>query len=167
MHPWVPETIQILIDLWSNHSTAEITEAVNEWHRRNAQMNGRRYWPSTTEPGVMYQAAKLGLITKRKASAFYQKVKKLRARMHYVNPKVRLAVLERDKHRCLLCGAADNLEVDHIIPVSDGGTAAPENLQTLCRSCHRSHKGCLHVDFRKPYAKKHCPVCHENHYRNV
>lgn len=27
-------------------------------------------------------------------------------------------------------------EVHHIIPLSQGGTHAPENLMSLCRSCH-------------------------------
>ena len=167
MHPWVPETIQLLIDLWATHTVAEITQAVNAWHERNGQLKGWRYWPVTTEPGVMYQAAKLTLISKQKASAFHRKVKKLRARMHYVNPKVRAAILARDNHRCLLCGATDNLEIDHIVPATNGGTSSPQNLQTLCHTCHRSEKGESQVDFRKPYAKQHCPFCHEDHYRNI
>ncbi len=27
-------------------------------------------------------------------------------------------------------------EVDHIVPLSRGGSDAPENLQSLCRECH-------------------------------
>ena len=27
-------------------------------------------------------------------------------------------------------------EVDHIVPLSQGGTDAPENLQPLCKPCH-------------------------------
>jgi len=27
-------------------------------------------------------------------------------------------------------------EVDHILPLNDGGTHHPDNLQTLCKSCH-------------------------------
>lgn len=27
-------------------------------------------------------------------------------------------------------------EVDHIIPLADGGTNDPENLQALCKACH-------------------------------
>lgn len=46
---------------------------------------------------------------------------------------------------CPLCvfefvfGAEDpNIEVDHKVPVSAGGTDDPENLQAVCRSCNRS-----------------------------
>ena len=48
----------------------------------------------------------------------------------------RRAVFERDAYRCVQCGSYRSLEVDHIYPVSRGGTADIENLQTLCRDCN-------------------------------
>ena len=41
----------------------------------------------------------------------------------------------RDHHTCQSCGAPGH-EVDHIVNVKAGGTNNPENLQTLCRTCH-------------------------------
>jgi len=38
--------------------------------------------------------------------------------------------------RCQKCGAEENLEMDHIVPLSMGGAHSPENLQVLCRSCN-------------------------------
>lgn len=49
-------------------------------------------------------------------------------------------IFSRDGNRCKHCGATDNLTIDHITPVSKGGSDNPENLQTLCRSCN-SKKG--------------------------
>ncbi len=47
----------------------------------------------------------------------------------------RKRVIARDG-RCLLCGSAANLEVDHVVPVARGGTSDDVvNLQTLCSSC--------------------------------
>lgn len=43
---------------------------------------------------------------------------------------------ERDGYRCLLCGATDDLTVDHIRALTDGGTNDNDNLRTLCRSCN-------------------------------
>jgi 5-methylcytosine-specific restriction endonuclease McrA len=37
---------------------------------------------------------------------------------------------------CAFCGIAENLELDHIIPIFDGGTNADSNAQTLCRGCN-------------------------------
>lgn len=52
----------------------------------------------------------------------------------------RQAVFDRDGQICRWCGATEQLTIDHIHPVSYGGTNAPENLQVLCRSCN-SWKG--------------------------
>lgn len=40
--------------------------------------------------------------------------------------------------RCVACGQTELslLEVDHIIPLSNGGTHHPSNLQLLCSFCH-------------------------------
>lgn len=52
----------------------------------------------------------------------------------------RRLVLERDEHCCVLCGATDDLTLDHIFPQSLGGSGHPINLRVLCRSCN-SRKG--------------------------
>ena len=57
-----------------------------------------------------------------------------------VPAKVRVQVLDRDNSTCQLCGAtiADGvkLHVDHIVPLSKGGTNELDNLQTLCQDCN-------------------------------
>lgn len=56
--------------------------------------------------------------------------------------KLRAIVLARDGLRCKHCGCddIDEIGVDHIIAVANGGTDDLGNLQTLCRSCN-SKKG--------------------------
>jgi 5-methylcytosine-specific restriction endonuclease McrA len=49
---------------------------------------------------------------------------------------VRERTLERDRHRCTICGSADELEAHHVIAAEDGGPTALENLITLCSTCH-------------------------------
>jgi len=51
---------------------------------------------------------------------------------------VRLHVWERDGGRCVRCERDDDLQFDHVIPVSRGGGNAAENIQILCGSCNRS-----------------------------
>lgn len=53
----------------------------------------------------------------------------------------RLSILERDEFKCVRCGCGGRdskwiLEIDHILPVSQGGSDDPENLRTLCVFCH-------------------------------
>jgi hypothetical protein len=46
---------------------------------------------------------------------------------------VKLAVWNRDKGKCVKCGASDNLHYDHDIPYSKGGTSIDaKNVQLLC-----------------------------------
>lgn len=58
----------------------------------------------------------------------------------YLTDKMRYDVLKRDDFKCQKCGitAKDGakLHVDHIIPVSKGGTTTLSNLQTLCDRCN-------------------------------
>lgn len=59
-----------------------------------------------------------------------------------ISPGLRKQIFMRDGYRCVHCGAMPSdgrhvfLEVDHVIPVSRGGTDDPGNLQTLCHVCN-------------------------------
>lgn len=39
-------------------------------------------------------------------------------------------------HKCLDCGSRDGLSLDHVKPLSMGGTNWPANLQVVCMSCN-------------------------------
>ena len=167
MLTWVQETKQILINMWGKQSVVEIAEKVNLWHKNNAKSKGKNGWPVTTDAGVMYQASKLGYISKDEADAYHKQRKKMQARKNYVPKKVRDVVLQRDGDKCLLCGTRDGLMVSHIVSVNKGGTSEADNLQTLCASCYRSEKGHSEVDFRKPYEQEWCTHCSRYHYKNI
>jgi hypothetical protein len=57
-----------------------------------------------------------------------------------VSKTISAFVFARDNFNCVVCGDTENLTVDHIHPVSRGGSDDLENLQTLCKSCN-SRKG--------------------------
>ncbi len=55
-------------------------------------------------------------------------------------PALRQKILKRDRYTCRYCGARApdvELEVDHKIPVSRGGTDEEDNLMTSCLECNR------------------------------
>ena len=54
----------------------------------------------------------------------------------YIPEHVRSEVYARDGGSCVICGARDYLEFDHIIARSKGGATSVENLQLLCRRCN-------------------------------
>jgi hypothetical protein len=51
---------------------------------------------------------------------------------------IRAIVHERDGHACTYCGANKQLEGDHVIPLSRGGSNALTNITTACRPCNLS-----------------------------
>lgn len=51
---------------------------------------------------------------------------------------VREALEARDGALCGMCGTAEDLSVDHIVPVSLGGSDQISNLRLLCRPCNSS-----------------------------
>lgn len=56
-----------------------------------------------------------------------------------VSNRMRFDIYERDGHRCCRCGVHevfDNLEIDHIVPISKGGKSEYHNLQSLCHRCN-------------------------------
>ncbi len=57
----------------------------------------------------------------------------LRERSRMILSSVKRQVWERDRGRCVVCGAEDELHFDHIIPYSAGGSSiTAENVQILC-----------------------------------
>lgn len=61
-------------------------------------------------------------------------------RSRHIPPSVRVSVLHKDDYKCLFCGRSSQqvqLEVDHIVPFSKGGSNNLNNLQTLCTDCNR------------------------------
>lgn len=72
------------------------------------------------------------------------------AKRRRVSPTQRKAVLERDGYKCRICGISKQylddkvpglgeylrLEIDHIVPIAQGGTSDESNLQCLCWRCN-------------------------------
>jgi hypothetical protein len=55
-----------------------------------------------------------------------------------ISRDTQIFVWQRDRGRCVNCGSQENLEFDHIIPVSKGGSNSARNIQLLCAKCNRA-----------------------------
>jgi 5-methylcytosine-specific restriction endonuclease McrA len=66
-------------------------------------------------------------------------------------PGDRERILERFNHRCVSCGKHESecgkLELDHVVPIVEGGRHDADNRQPLCRLCNEK-KGRRTTDFR-------------------
>jgi hypothetical protein len=94
-----------------------------------------RRWDLTFEQLQHEFAAARAVRSQQSTTAFLRQQERSR-----ITPGVRSKVLARDGYRCRHCGISADLgavlHVDHIIPVSKGGTSDLSNLQTLCQDCN-------------------------------
>jgi DNA-binding transcriptional ArsR family regulator len=58
---------------------------------------------------------------------------------------VRMYVWQRDEGKCAACASTQQLEFDHIIPVSKGGSSTERNVQLLCGPCNRKKSAKISV----------------------
>jgi len=94
--------------------------------------------------------------------------------------KLRLQILARDQYLCQQCDREGRLtglvtgnprhpraaNVDHITPKAQGGTDDPDNLESLCRTCHNAKT----ASEQGWYTPRGCdaegnPLCRPEHWR--
>lgn len=58
----------------------------------------------------------------------------------YISPEIKLQAMKKANNKCVFCNSENDLEYDHIVPISQGGKSIIENIQVLCRSCNRKKR---------------------------
>jgi hypothetical protein len=74
----------------------------------------------------------MGLLRPKKPKA------KAKRRSRYISTTFKQIVWERDHGKCVICGSRVDLEYDHEIPWSKGGSNSENNIRLLCRKCNRA-----------------------------
>ncbi len=59
------------------------------------------------------------------------------ATVEAVPKNVRVAVWRRDHGKCAKCGSYKQIDFEHIVPLSEGGSNTPENIRLICEKCRR------------------------------
>jgi len=62
----------------------------------------------------------------------------------HIPRSVMIRVVRRDNNQCQICSRVlrdDEIEFDHVIPVSKGGSSEEHNLRVACVDCNRSKSG--------------------------
>lgn len=70
----------------------------------------------------------------KKIKSFH--VKKRRSEFQNIRHDLFLLLIDRDGYICKICSRIENIQIDHIVPLSKGGTDDIDNLQLLCASCN-------------------------------
>ncbi|MDR2808300.1 MAG: HNH endonuclease [Spirochaetaceae bacterium] len=86
---------------------------------------------------ISYKTRRINPLKKWYGKQKKQKKKYVR-RSRYIPSSVKQKVWERDRGKCVQCGSQIDLEYDHDIPFSKGGSNSVDNVRLLCRKCNRS-----------------------------
>lgn len=121
---------------------------VRVWQQGDRDIWVYQEWMYSAEPGLS-EADVAALISQREAAQRRQ-LERAHAReamttttgttrsREVIPTEMKMQVWQRDSGRCVACGSNENLEFDHIIPVSMGGATTLRNLQLLCLGCNRT-----------------------------
>lgn len=120
------------------HNDPEVAELLGEYKERFIEWAAERRL--THEPNLTVEVVK-----------FRERyIKKRRRTTNLMLWKVIIrAVLKRDNYTCHYCGdRSGDFEIDHMIPVSRGGSDDLDNLVTSCRTCNRQKRDKTVEEFR-------------------
>lgn len=96
--------------------------------------------PLTGRPAVQHFQTPLTIISPL-SSPRLSVARPPRTNVHRRPLNHRAVVIELLGGACSGCHSTARLEIDHKIPVSEGGKDDPSNLQLLCHECHRKKHG--------------------------
>jgi len=71
-----------------------------------------------------------------------------RRRGRYIPFATKMRIVRRDNHTCQICGVHlrdDEVEFDHIIPISRGGSSEEHNVRLTCYDCNRDKKDKIYI----------------------
>lgn len=105
-------------------------------HRYRARYNAAiRNNPKTKEYQVRYRKSEVGQ-AKRRASASTRRAAKVATASPTIYKYLEDLVLNKHLHNCPYCPSTDNLSIDHIVPLSRGGTHTEDNVELVCLECN-------------------------------
>lgn len=134
-----------MTEAWRSTKEKQFCLWCKKYVRTVLVINGEKFCYSTAKP-CFIQGMKLGFIDNDVLRIYALTDELFEIRKEFVlrernkiTPKIRFTILERDGFKCVACGVSAQeakLQVDHIKPVSKGGTFLDSNLQTLCWKCN-------------------------------
>jgi len=111
-----------------------------ETHREEKAAQGRRWYETHKKKTIVRARHWSKAHPEQRRVIAYRGLTKRRARLAQVayEPIDQDMIFAHDSYRCVYCGSAENLTLDHIVPVARGGTHTENNLVTACLHCNIS-----------------------------
>lgn len=117
-------------------------EELDEYERRASIIYNSQFSDKTDKAEAAKALRSIAEHRKKKRQKQIKRQIARRRRSDFAKERDRLmlALIERDGCECSVCGEIEDLAIDHIIPLSKGGSDELDNLQLLCPR-HNSAKG--------------------------
>jgi len=119
------------------------TSVVREKDNRGKYCSSKCYWQSLRiDPKIKKENARKSVQRYRKAHPEWAQACKSRRRAREVGAEGHytadewIEIKNKQNNKCNICGEEKKLTVDHIVPLSKGGSNYKENIQGLCLSCN-------------------------------
>lgn len=156
---------------WKERNKGHVSERAREWYEKNKDRIGQRrrvydkvQWATNPLVRERKNNQKKESLERRKDDPQFIRKRKGWARVHNHTRRIRLKgskvgvdvmtdaqwqqICKDANYRCLCCGKKKKLCVDHVLPISKGGTHTKDNVQPLCISCN-AKKHSKTTDYRK------------------
>ena len=135
-----PEIIKEQSRAYYKKNKAELSIKAKKHYRENAERIKARQRAYYRENREEIRAKNIEYYNKNREEILARKAK---SKAETGRVRERFVLLDRDNFTCAYCGKSSltseiELELDHIIPVSEGGEDKAENLITSCKNCNRS-----------------------------
>lgn len=120
---------------WSKQIICDCCERENglRWHRNNYLQN-KDSWPiSSPEYQKHYRKSLVGS-RKRQISESKRRAQKVSTASPNINKHIEF--LFKEKPYCFYCNSTLKLQIEHMIPLSRGGTHTEDNVTLACQKCN-------------------------------
>ena len=127
-------------------SKCKLEKALEDFNRNAKSKDGRFTYCRECDRAANRQWHHLN-VAERKVKDANDKAKLLGA-VGVLRPENWLAIVERQEGKCGACGKKCRLTLDHIVPLSLGGSNLPANIQGLCKrdNCRKSQGSVAYRD---------------------
>lgn len=130
-------SVQIRTSIWNDNEFTALSPAAQLlWFQMKSRSRPVKFRPGVYATAWGQSVEVVECAASQLRATAYGAVFDSKRRVQTVPDALRWEVFAADSYRCCECGSPDDLTIDHIYPVSRGGTDARENLQTLCRPCN-------------------------------
>lgn len=129
---------------WGAKNKDRLSDVRNEWRRKNIEKVRER------------ERKRRGSKDVKKKRAMHQRIRNLNKRSSggsFKKEDVDRMIIDQG-NKCVYCRKElDEFHIDHMTPVSRGGSSDPDNLQLLCPPCNLSKGNKNHIEYLKVIKK--------------